>query len=95
MKDPTREEMLEAAKILKNLIGDGFEFDFEVAVYWFSNDWHGGQFSNLYCVLSTSEYRPGRMETGIGHPDNESAEIIYNHLFETFKEDGDVYEKGN
>ena len=95
MKDPTREELIVSAESLRNLIGnnDGFECDLEVAIYWFSNDWHGGQWSNLYSVLSTSEYRPGRMETGIGDPDNESAEIIYNHLFETFKEDGDVYEK--
>lgn len=91
MKDPTREEMLEAAKLFSG--EDGFEIDFAIAVYWFSNDWHGGQWSNLYSVLSISEYRPGRMETGIGHEGNEAAEMIYNHLFEAFKEDGDVYKK--
>ncbi len=58
-QDPTREEIL---SYLANYEGD--EFDKEEAIYWFANDWHGGQWSNLYSVLSTSEYRPGPMTNG-------------------------------
>jgi hypothetical protein len=96
MKDPTREEMVKAVigSFLKNMMSpDELNYSLEIAIYWFSHDWHSGISSNLYSVLSTSEYRPGRMETGIGHEGNESAETIYNHLFNIFKEDGDVYEK--
>lgn len=32
------------------------------AIYWFANDYHSGQSSNLYSVLSTSPYSPGPLE---------------------------------
>jgi hypothetical protein len=58
------------------------EFDMEEAIYWFSNDYHGGQSSNLYSALSTSEYRPGRMSNG---PEEGSmGEMIYGDLVDTF-----------
>jgi len=57
LSDPTREEMLTA-------LSGADEFDIEAAIYWFANDWHGGQFSNLYSALSTSPYRPGLSESG-------------------------------
>lgn len=34
------------------------------AIYWFASDYHNGQRSNLYSVLSTSPYRPGMCERG-------------------------------
>lgn len=56
--DPTREDML---AYLAHLPGcEGFEeFDREEAVYWFANDWHGGQWSNLYAALCASPFKPG------------------------------------
>ena len=33
------------------------------AIYWFANDWHGGQASELYSILSTSLYKPGPLST--------------------------------
>jgi len=58
------------------------EFDMEEAIYWFANDYHGGQSSNLYSALSTSEYRPGRMSNG---PEEGSmGEMIYADLVDTF-----------
>lgn len=57
--DPTKEEMMD---FLKKTWGDSSEdwmTDAEIAIYWFANDWHGGQASNLYSALSTSDYRPG------------------------------------
>ena len=57
LSDPTRDEMLTA---LAQSGAD--EFDIEAAIYWFASDWHGGQWSNLYSVLSTSPYKPGLSE---------------------------------
>lgn len=41
------------------------EFDIEAAIYWFASDNHSGQWSELYAILSTSEYKPGIMEKSI------------------------------
>ena len=67
--DPTREEMLA-------LLADRFpcdiaetEFDREEAIYWFANDWHGGQWSKLYAVLCSSPYRPGPCTNGPEEPE--------------------------
>ena len=49
MSDPTIAELLAA---LDNPADD--DADAYCAIYWFANDWHGGQSSNLYSVLSTS-----------------------------------------
>jgi len=35
----------------------------EIAIYWFANDYHGGQWDDLYSILSTSPYTPGPMMT--------------------------------
>lgn len=63
MQDPTREEML-ACINADGLGGCADEFAIEEAIYWFASDWHGGQGSNLYSVLSTSEFKPGAIATG-------------------------------
>ena len=57
--DPTRDEML---AVLKRDCAYADQFDREAAIYWFASDWHGGQSSNLYAALSTSEYTPGAIE---------------------------------
>lgn len=76
MSDPTLEEMLIA---LDNPTDD--DADAYCAIYWFATDWHGGQSSNLYSVLSTSRYRPGCLER---EPEGYAAEH-YNTLVATFK----------
>jgi hypothetical protein len=62
--DPTREEMIEYLQHVYSGLLDRSSFDdaVEPAMYWFANFNHGGQSSNLYSVLSTSPYNPGRME---------------------------------
>lgn len=62
-RDPDRDTLIEW---LGNTPGDleADEFDIEQAIYWFAASWHGGQWSNLYSVLSTSQYRPGAIENG-------------------------------
>lgn len=57
MQDPTREEMIAHLQSWP-FISEADEFDIEEAIYWFAYAWHGGQWSNLYSVLSNSEYRP-------------------------------------
>jgi hypothetical protein len=69
MGDPTRDEMLAHlyGEFQDELQANGeadFRFDVEEAIYWFANDWHGGQNSNLYSVLCVSPYRPGPCATG-------------------------------
>jgi len=78
--DPSREEMIEHIRKVYGREAD--EFDIEEAIYWFATDYHGGQSSNLYSALSTSEYRPGRMSSG---PEEGSmGEMIYSDLVDTF-----------
>jgi len=78
--DPSRQEMIDYIRKVYGREAD--EFDMEEAIYWFSNDYHGGQSSNLYSALSTSEYRPGRMSNG---PEEGSmGEMIYGDLVDTF-----------
>ena len=50
------------------------EIDIEQAIYWFASNWHGGQWSNLYSVLSTSQYHPGATERGCD-PDGTAADL--------------------
>ena len=52
--DPTRGEML---KLLDPYAEE--EDEIEAAIYYFSEHYHGGQFTNLYSVLSTSPFTPG------------------------------------
>jgi hypothetical protein len=60
--DPTKQEMVE---FIRGQFGDEPEdFDVEEAIYWFASAWHSGQWSNLYSVLSTSQYHPGLCSNG-------------------------------
>ena len=78
--DPSRDEMIEHIRKVYGREAD--EFDIEEAIYWFANHYHGGQSSNLYSALSTSEYRPGPMTNG---PEEGSmGEMIYADLVDTF-----------
>lgn len=82
MNDPTREDMINSLKDSIFSKEDGFEDDAEVAMYWFANHFHGGQWSNLYSVLSTSPYEPGPNMT-IGK-ENDMVQDIYNELIHEF-----------
>ena len=58
LSDPTRDEML---SLLRAQCPYADEFSTEAAVYWFANDWHGGQWSDLYAALCASPYCPGAL----------------------------------
>lgn len=83
--DPTKEEMVNfLTQKFQGLIDpaevDANNFDIESAIYWFANDYHGGQNSNLYSVLSTSEFRPGPMHKSIEDEESETATMMYQEL---------------
>ena len=63
---------------------DANDFDIAAAIYWFANDYHGGQSSNLYSALSTSDYRPGPMHKSIKDDENETATQMYQELVNEF-----------
>jgi hypothetical protein len=75
--DPSKEEMQEFLRTKYHTEDDS---DIEAAIYWFANDYHGGQNSNLYSALSTSEFRPGPMHKGIEDEESELASMMYQDL---------------
>lgn len=85
--DPTKEEMV---SFLEKTCGADLVddiFDIEAAIYWFASDYHGGQSSNLYSVLSTSEFSPGSSSRGV-ESEGEFATTLYKCLVdEYFPED--------
>lgn len=76
MLDPTRDEMLAFLETIPFAEEFG-EFDREEAVYWFANDYHGGQSSNLYSALSTSPFNPGPLAS---KPSDDGASVLYDEL---------------
>ncbi len=77
MSDPTREELVEWIDGCWSIF-EHDTFDREEAIYWFAAHYHGGQWTNLYSALSTSEYRPGAMTT---EPEpGSTAAMIYDEL---------------
>jgi hypothetical protein len=74
MSDPTRDEML-AFLVGQYPDADGCEFDIEAAIYWFSSDYHGGQWSNLYAALSQSPYTPSPLAHGVDHEGDIAVEL--------------------
>lgn len=82
--DPTKEEMI---NVLNSEMG-GFEgmdkFSAEEAIYWYAYNNHGGQWSNLYSVLSTSEYKPSPLMKNIEDSSDEMSLAMYNTLVSNF-----------
>lgn len=83
--DPDHDQMMDA--LIDFIVAEGHDpdvtedellFGCEEAIYWFASEWHGGQGSNLYAVLSTSPYRPGANERG---PSNdEFYDVLVDHF---------------
>ena len=79
--DPTKEEMVGfLTNEFQSMGSENMDFDIEAAIYWFGNDYHGGQSSNLYSALSTSPFRPGPSHRGIEDEESEIGELMYNEL---------------
>lgn len=87
--DPTKKEMINFLKkkyegLLDPEEVEANEFDMEEAIYWFAHDYHGGQWSNLYSVLSTSDYNPSRSHNSIKDTNSEVAIDMYKDLEDKF-----------
>lgn len=83
--DPNKEEMVDFLKssVVKHYIEEN-PVSLEIAIYWFASDFHSGQTSNLYSVLSCSEYKPGVSTNDINDEDDISI-MFYNELVEEFE----------
>ena len=75
-KDFTRKYVI-AKKVSAQTVTKDNYFDIAQGLYWFATDWHGGQNSQLYSLLSTLGYSPGAMENG---PEEGEAKDIYDYL---------------
>lgn len=78
--DPDRKQ-LESALADFPYLSEADDFDREGAIYWLASDYHGGQSSALYSVLSLSKFRPGPSVNG---PETEMEQMLYTHLQERF-----------
>lgn len=62
---PLKEQMIEAIDVEFDSFDTetvDFNFSREVAIFYFAMFYHGGQWSELYSILSTSDYNPGAGE---------------------------------
>jgi hypothetical protein len=75
MKDPTRDDLEEALDAYP-FASECDTFDREEAIYAFASDWHSGQGSSLYSVLSTSRFHPGPL----WHEPGECGLLLYDWL---------------
>jgi hypothetical protein len=57
-------------------VGTDNYFDAAQGLYWYAADYHEGQSSDLYSILSTLDYHPGAMES---KPDEEGM-VFYMEL---------------
>lgn len=64
---------------LTKFYGNDCSDEAEIALYWFANDYHSGQASELYSILSTSPYKPSCLARGI-ESEGGMAEIMYDDL---------------
>jgi hypothetical protein len=62
---------------------DDLDFDIEAAIYWLASDYHRGQDSELYSILSTSEFKPGPTHSSV-EDEGEIAKEIYDLLVHEF-----------
>lgn len=78
--DPTKGEMV---AFLKGNFDNYDDFSAEEAIYWFGYNYHGGQNSNLYSALSTSQYKPSPLMNNSDELEGLS-EMMYEALVNNF-----------
>lgn len=80
--DPTREEI---DQVLVDMYRDNMpdRFDIEEAIYWLAHDWHSGQWSNLYSILSTSPFKPSPLSYN-GPEEGTIAEYVLRDLLDHY-----------
>ena len=83
-----KEEMVNYLRQMFNGMSDGENMDFEIegAIYWFAADYHQGQSSELYNILSTSEYNPGMMEYSPGSENASDDNLMMKEMYQALEE---------
>lgn len=85
IQDPTKEDMIEYLTKECSIYNSGSDQEFrdeiEIAIKYFGDHYHGGQWSNLYSASSTSYFSPG-MSGGI--EDESTAKDLYICLVHKF-----------
>jgi hypothetical protein len=71
------------AKAKEQFGSEADDFDIEAAIYWLASDYHGGQTSELYSILSTSNFKPGASHSSVAD-EGGMAEEIYDMLVREF-----------
>jgi hypothetical protein len=87
--DPTKQEMMDYLKShLSGLVDwrDGGDDDAEIAIKYFGDHFHSGQWSNLYSAASTSPYSPN-YATFDDDYESGSVGIMYDALWDKFAPD--------
>ncbi len=79
-----REMKKEMISYLQSIYGNEDLFSIEAAIYWYASDYHSGQWSDLYSILSTSKYRP-RASIGNIKDEDEDTQNMYKSLVEHFE----------
>ena len=78
--DPSADEMRKfLKKEFSQQLDETDDIDVESAIYWFANDYHGGQSSDLYSALSTSKFKPGPTHRSV-KDEGEVASMMYDSL---------------
>lgn len=70
-------------KGLEDVNSQFFDEQMDIAIHWFSQDYHSGQSSDLYSISSTSPYSPSPLSNGIQSED-ETVQMMYDDLVEKF-----------
>lgn len=60
-------------------------FDLAAGLYWYCNDWHGGQWSTLYRVQCGLDYHPGCGECS-AEDAGEQAAYVYHMLSAAYEQ---------
>ena len=58
-------------------------FDLAEGLYWYCNDYHTGQWSDEYSVLSTLDYSPSPLADGV--EEGSAAHAVYMQLIDSNK----------
>ena len=73
----------ELVNYLKQNYPEANDMDIEAAIWWFAHDYHEGQNSPLYSIVSTSSYKPSYMINNV-YEENEMVEDMYTDLENNF-----------
>lgn len=84
LKNKMMEYLKNKFRGLMNVESEDFNFSAEAAIYWFATDYHGGQWSELYSILSSSKYKPSILSNNVTS-EPEDVQELYSALEDKYK----------